>query len=224
MRRLGIIAPLLAALLTPSAAIAQAPAASGVTVYRCTDSKGQLVALRDSPCRSGERQEVVRMQRPQDPPPRPASPAPASPAPATNPLPHEIRIVTVQPPQPVYECTTPDGDRYTSENGEGNPRWVPAWTTGYPRWSSRGPRSGPPLGQPDRPNHPPSHGMLVPISGTWVRDECHALPQTEVCARLSDQRYALIRRYNSALQGERRQLELEQRGIEARLSNDCGIN
>ena len=49
MRRLGIIAPLLAALLTPSAAIAQAPAASGVTVYRCTDSKGQLVALRDSP-------------------------------------------------------------------------------------------------------------------------------------------------------------------------------
>ena len=53
MRRLGIIAPLLAALLTPSAAIAQAPAASGVTVYRCTDSKGQLVALRDSPCRSG---------------------------------------------------------------------------------------------------------------------------------------------------------------------------
>ena len=46
MRRLGIIAPLLAALLTPSAAIAQAPAASGVTVYRCTDSKGQLVALR----------------------------------------------------------------------------------------------------------------------------------------------------------------------------------
>ena len=67
MRRLGIIAPLLAALLTPSAAIAQAPAASGVTVYRCTDSKGQLVALRDSPCRSGERQEVVRMQRPQAP-------------------------------------------------------------------------------------------------------------------------------------------------------------
>ena len=64
----------------------------------------------------------------------------------------------------------------------------------------------------------------MPMGGTWVRDECHALPQQEVCARLSDQRYTLIRRYNSALQSERRQLELEQRGIEARLSNDCGIN
>ena len=116
----------------PVPATAAGQDAGGVTIYRCTDDRGRLVALRDSPCLAGERQEAVRMQRPQDPPPRPASPAPASPAPATNPLPHEIRIVTVQPPQPVYECTTPEGQTYTSDSGEGNPRWVPLWTLGHP--------------------------------------------------------------------------------------------
>ena len=197
--------------------------AQDVTLYRCV-GKGDKLTLRDTPCAAGETQQVLSMQRPRDPAPgsAPATPAITVPAPPVR----EVQVVYRTPPRPLYECVTTDGERYTSENGEGNPRWVPAWTTGYPRWSSRGsvPRPTPPAGQPDRPNHPPSHGMLVPIGGTWVRDECHALPQQEVCARLSDQRYALIRRYNSALQSERRQLELEQRGIEARLSNDCGIN
>ena len=186
-------------------------AAQDVTIYRCLGPGGKLT-LRDSPCAAGETQQVRSMQRPKDPAPSAMPAAPVITAPTPPPV-REVQVIYRTPPRPLYEGVTPDGERYTSENGEGNPRW-----------SSRGPRSGPPLGQPDRPNHPPSHGMLVPISGTWVRDECHALPQTEVCARLSDQRYALIRRYNSALQGERRQLELEQRGIEARLSNDCGIN
>ena len=30
-----------------------------------------------------------------------------------------------------------------------------------------------------------------------------------------------MRRYNSAMQSEIRQLELEQRGIDARINNDC---
>ena len=64
--------------------------------------------------------------------------------------------------------------------------------------------------------------MILPVGTAWVRDECHALPQEEICARLSDRRYEIIRRYNSALQSERRQLELEQRGIDARIANDCG--
>lgn len=55
-----------------------------------------------------------------------------------------------------------------------------------------------------------------------VRDECHALPAQEVCARLKDRRWDLIRRYNSALQGERDALTREQRGIDARLDQDCG--
>ena len=198
--------------------------AQEVTLYRCV-GKNDKLTLRDTPCAAGESQQVLSMQRPRDPPPgsTPAIPTVAVPTP---PPVREVQVVYRTPPRPVYECVTTDGERYTSENGEGNPRWVPVWTTGYPRWSPRpsGPRPTPPPGQPDRPSHPPAHGVLMPMGGTWVRDECHALPQQEVCARLSDQRYTLIRRYNSALQSERRQLELEQRGIEARLSNDCGTN
>ena len=195
-----------------------------VTLYRCV-GKDDKLSLRDTPCAAGEAQQVLYMQRPKDPAPAAPLPAPAATA-ATPPPVREVQVVYRTPPRPLYECVTTDGERYTSENGEGNPRWAPVWTTGYPRWSPRTPepRTAPPPGRPGRPSHPPSHGMLVPMGGTWVRDECHALPQQEVCARLSDQRYTLIRRYNSALQSERRQLELEQRGIEARLSNDCGTN
>lgn len=239
MRRLATIAPLLAALLTSSAAIAQAPAASGVTVYRCTDSKGQLVALRDSPCRSGERQEVMQMQRPQDPPPRTASTA-NSPAPPTAdpPLPREVRVVTVQAPRPMYECTAPDGTTYTSDSDEGNQRWVPLWTLGYP--VGPGPRPPPrPTLPPVRPastpstspapaHHPgggpgprpPLPGVVVP-AGTWVRDPCIRLSQDEVCARLSDRRYEILRVYHAAMPSQRQELDREQRQIDAHLADHC---
>ena len=48
------------------------------------------------------------------------------------------------------------------------------------------------------------------------------LPQQEVCVRLRDRRWELVRRYNSALQSERQELTREQRGVEARLVQDCG--
>ena len=166
------------------------------------------------------------MQRPKDPAPR-AVPAvkPEPPTAAAKPQ-REVQIIYRTPPRPMYECVTPDDKRYTSENGEGNPRWVPLWTLGYPIWSyrNRGPQR--PDGHPGRPDsHDRPHtGRVVPGGGTWVRDECHPLPQEEVCARLSDRRYEIMRRYNSAMQGERRQLDLEQRAIDARLANDCGIN
>ena len=200
-------------------------AAQDVTIYRCLGPGGKLT-LRDSPCSAGETQQVRSMQRPRDPVPRlapvaaPALPAPAAPT-------REVQVIYRTPPRPLYECLASDGQRYTSESDEGNPRWVPAWTLGFPyrpAHGSSGPRPTPMPGQHNRPGHSHAPGVWLPAGGTWVRDACHALPQEEVCARLSDQRYALIRRYNSALQGERRQLELEQRGIEARLSNDCGIN
>lgn len=212
-------APLLTLLLLPMLAGAQ-----DVTIYRCLGPGGKLT-LRDSPCSAGETQQVRSMQRPRDPVPGLAPFAPSAPPVQAAPT-REVQVIYRSPPRPLYECVTTDGQRYSSDSGEGNLRWIPAWTLGYPRWPAHAPGSlpAPPPGQHDRPNQPATHGLLLPLGGTWVRDECHALPQAEVCARLSDQRYALIRRYNSALQGERRQLELEQRGIEARLSNDCGIN
>ena len=61
------------------------------------------------------------------------------------------------------------------------------------------------------------NGVFVP-GGTWVRDPCHPLPQEEICSRLSDRRYDILRRYGSAMPSERRALDLEQRGIDARLA------
>ena len=84
------------------------------------------------------------------------------------------------------------------------------------------PAGRPPL--PAQPLPPGRGGGFAGFysSGGWVEDYCQPLPHVEVCARLRDRRYELDRRYNSALQGERTQISLEQRGIDARLASDCG--
>lgn len=232
MSRLPLL-PLLACLLAPLPAEAQAQ----VTIYRCVDAAGRL-SLRDSPCRKGEKQEVRSMQRPADPPPRAVSTAPrTSRTPVVDATPVTPRVVYVTPPRPTYECTTPDGDRYTSESAEGNPRWVPLWTLGYPAVVVPGPRGG--YGgraeyrdggtrltvEGGRRWRGPGYGAgaagAYGLAGTWVRDACHLLPPAEACARLQDRRDTLDRRYNSALQGERDAIVREQRGIDARLSTEC---
>ena len=216
-------APRLPLLLSLSLALLPVGAtAQDVTIYRCI-GPGDTLTLRDSPCEKGEKQETRSMLRPQDPAPA-AAPVVKPAAPVETAPQREVQVIYRTPPRPLYECIGNDGARYTSDNSEGNLRWLPLWSVGFPTWTHRG--GG--MSRPDRPGNDPPHrphpqpGVVLPAGGTWVRDECHALPQAEVCARLSDQRYELIRRYNSALQSERRALELEQRGIEARLANDCG--
>lgn len=245
---------LVAAVIAATASVS----AAEVTIYRCTDAQGRLT-LRDTPCRKGERQEVREMLRPTDPAPRPA--ARVAPVALSSPPAAPPRVVVVHTPRPMYECVTLDGESYTSESGEGNPRWVPLWTLGYPVWGrgaaigrghldrggshggvagrfDRGhfdmrhgggmgarigaPTPRPPSDGPGPPSRPPLSGLAYP-GGTWVRDECYPMPQQEVCDRLRDRRYELDRRYNSALQGERNQITTEQRGIDARLSTDCGV-
>lgn len=112
---------------------------TAVTVYRCIDAKGH-VTLGDAPCPTGTKEEVRTMQRPQDAPPRQV-PAPDVPAavPVAAPTPPPPHVIVMRTPQPMYECTTPDGERYTSDTGDGNPRWVPLWTLGYhSRWRTHG--------------------------------------------------------------------------------------
>lgn len=188
-----------AASAIPRAAGAQVAsgAAAQVTVYRCVDAGGG-VSLRDTPCAKGEHQEARDMVRPKDAPP--AVPAhrsssddgrdggAAAPAPAPR-----VVIVREPAPAPMYECTTPDNTTYTSDSPEGNPRWVPMWTLGWP----------------------------VP-AGTWVRDACRPMPQAETCARLRDSRAELERRFFNAMPSERARLEREERGLDARLDADCG--
>lgn len=103
-------------------ALLAGPAAAqddGITIYRCTDAAGKLT-LQDSPCAQGQSQQTRTMVQPVDPPPD------LAPAPATAPLTPgpPPRLVVAHAPQPMYECVRPDGSRYTSNNGDGNPRWV----------------------------------------------------------------------------------------------------
>lgn len=210
----------------PASAAGPETEPAAVVIYRCTDSRGHLAALRDSPCLAGERQEVLQMQRPQDPPPRPAAPAPAQ---APAPLPErEVRVVTVQPPQPMYECTTPEGERYTSDDGEGHPRWVPFWTLGYghpmgrPSWSHPPHAGTGPAGPRPHPHIPPHAGQtVIPAGGAWIRDTCVRLSQSDVCARLSDRRYEILRLYHAAMPSQRHALDREQDQIDARMGTDC---
>lgn len=129
-----------------------------VTIYHCVDAQGRPV-VRDSPCGPGQAQRrVTTLQRPVDPPPRPAStePPPAPEPAPTAAAPQPPRTLIVRAPTPMYECTTPDGATYTSDDGSGNPRWVPLWTLGYDYgYDSRRllppPRMRPPTGAPVQP-------------------------------------------------------------------------
>ena len=199
--------------------------AQDVTIYRCI-GPGDTLTLRDSPCETGEKQQARSMQRPQDPAPV------ALPACETGST--RGRGLSTRGagdlPHAATSAVRMHQQRWRALH-QRQQRRQPALGAAVERGLSRHGRIAavaacPGLIVPAIGTHPivriRQPGVVIPAGGTWVRDECHALPQAEVCARLSDQRYELIRRYNSALQSERRALELEQRGIEARLANDCG--
>ncbi|MDR1075182.1 MAG: DUF4124 domain-containing protein [Xanthomonadaceae bacterium] len=182
--------------------IAETAPAQDMRVYRCVGRNGS-VALRDTPCEANEKQEVQWVKPPQDPvaysaPSSVNEPQAVPPPPART----EIRVVTVSPPEPLYECVTPDGHVYTSDNAEGNPRWVPLWTLGFP------------------PGAVGSAGEQL-LTGSYVRDSCTRLPQREVCSRLTDRRYEILRRYGTVSPTGRRALDREQEVLDARIANDC---
>ena len=226
--------PTSACLLLAACAACSAWAADEVTIYRCLDAKGRLT-LRDTPCARGEHQEARTMLRPKDAPPRPRPvvqevAVPASPSPP---------VVVAYPPRPLYECITPDGDRYTSDTGEGNPRWVPLWTLGYPvaplyprQDAGVDFRIGNRHVEISGGSHVTTGGVAYgtsqpayPIAmgpGGWVRDSCYALPQAEVCDRIRDRRAEVQRRFFNAQPSERDVLRVEERGLVARLDQDCG--
>ena len=260
--RLPCLLVLLSAPLFAASAIAQD---GDITIYRCTDAGGHLT-VQDSPCARDQSQRVRKMIQPADPPPRAGSAAPAVLQPA--PEPSTPAVVARHAPRVMYECVRDDGSRYTSDDDEGNPRWIPydGWSyhdaapllapgivpsrgqaaPARPIWlaSASGPQSGgdgqprprfrttdstappPPPPPPDHGHghgHGHHHGHGIGYGGgRWVRDTCHALPQAETCARLRDRRETIRTRRFNAQANERATLAEEERGISARLSEDCG--
>ncbi len=227
-------------LTVPAVAMSQvaratAPSAAApaqVTIYRCTDSQERLI-LRDSPCEKGQRQETRSMLRPKDAPARPPPIAATSAGIVSAPVIAPPQIIVINTPQPLYECVTPDNNRYLSDSAEGNPRWVPLWALGAPVLASV-PVIGPGgvsvsvnNGHVSGSYSSGSFGsVIVPTAagygaGTWVRDACSALPQNDVCARLQDRRDAVRRRFFNAQASERSELNREERSLNARLAQDC---
>ncbi|MGG6463253.1 DUF4124 domain-containing protein [Solilutibacter silvestris] len=199
-----------------------------VTVYRCTDARGQ-VELRDSPCPANQRQQTRQMLRPKDAPP--SAPTPATTAVVRENV-REVRYVLRQP-RPLYECTAADGSRYTSESGEGNPRWQPAWIA-TPPWGVRPPVV--PLGGGAQVHYQDRHtsvrigqrggigvypGMAY-AGGSWVRDSCSPMPEERMCAMLSQRRDDIQRRNVLRQPSEQAQLNAEESSINARLRDECG--
>jgi len=227
-RRSALLLPLMALVIAVPARSRAAD--DDVTIYRCTDARGH-VTLRDTPCTGHEQQQTRTMLRPKDAPAeevRRARTAPAPPPVTAAPT----RVVVLSPPRPLFECVTPDGDRYTSESDQGNPRWVPLWTL-YPMVPARpGMVGGSQLAITSGNVHLQAGNTVIqpPLAvpgyaygaGTWVRDACHALPQAEVCERLRDRRERIDHRFFNAMPSERDTLRVEERGINARLDNDCG--
>lgn len=216
-----------------AAAMLSAPPAHAddVTIYRCTDARGNTT-LRDTPCAKGQQQETRSMVRPKDAPSRITN---VEPTPAPQAAPAQVRTIVLAPPRPMYECRMPDGNTYTSDSPEGNPRWVPLWTLGYPavvEGYHRRPGGTRIVRHPDGTvdlNVDGGGYVRGPVptlagygAGTWVRDVCHMLPPAETCARLRDRRDEIRTRFFNAQQTERERLDREERGINARLDNDCG--
>src|SRR5688572_27328106 len=218
-------------LLLVMAGVMVAASAAEITIYRCTDGQGRL-ALRDTPCKGGETQQTVEMQRPVDPPPRrKLAASPAEPEPEQMPAPAEAppQYVVVAPPRPMYECVTYEGERYLSDTAEGNPRWVELWALDYPVAVQRnplgdnvgGPRPRPPSTGPGPPRLPVDVGLAM-TPGSWIRDPCYELSPEQICEHLRDRHYQLGRQYNSALQSDRRRIDDEQQLIAQRLDEECG--
>lgn len=214
-----------AALAWQLPAHAQAP--DTTPIYYCTDATGKR-SVRNHACPKGQKQEIRQLPTPKPSPApvvvRSAAPAPPSPPP---------QVVVVQAPRPLYECVTPDGDTYTSDSAEGHPRFVPLWTLGYPVLAEQtvvtpgGGQLSYSRGRLGGSFHTGSmHQVVVPTAagygaGAWVRDQCHALPQSDVCGRLRDQLSDLRTRFFNAMPSERDRITAQERAITARLANDC---
>ena len=225
MRAAAALVTSLSPLLAIAAQVPLAPAKPPptMTVYRCTSATGK-VSLQDAPCAKGQAQQARDMLRPVDAPMPPAVPSKQPSAPPASASSPEPRTVYLAPPRPLYECVTPEGRRYTSDDGRGNPRWVPLWTLGYPVVRPR-PGLGDNIGHPGRVMHPPHRDVHWPVAiggGGWIRDDCAMLPPREACARLRDRRGELRTRFFNAQEKERDVLRNEERDINARLDNDCG--
>jgi hypothetical protein len=197
--------------------------ADAVLIYRCVDAAG-AVAFQDSPCPKDAHQDVRQMLRPRD------AASHSEPVAATQPAPHAPQQSAPRDPRPLYQCTTPDGDTYLSQNGIPQGRYVPLWTTGAAYSGAIGGSGA--RGRAQQINGPGQFraGMSAQAGPspygpvTYVEDTCERMPQNDVCQTLQDRDSDLGTQIFNAQPDERVVYEREQKSVRTQMRNDCGAN
>lgn len=136
---------------------------------------------------------------------------------------------------PAWGAVWPGGGFHGRPPGHGRP--ANAGSRGATTRAPGGGLSAPPVSRISIPANPPRPDPAAavgprprpPHGGTWhggaggvvERDPCHVLPRAEACARLRDRRDEIRTRFFNAQQRERDTLRVEERGLNARIDNDC---
>jgi len=221
---------LFGAFLLGALVAAGAARADGVTIYRCVDASGGIT-LQDRPCPKDAHQEVRQMLRPQDAPPTPEPIAVAQPQQRT------IRVRAVRDPEPLYQCTGPNGDTYVSQSGIPQGHYAPLWVSGYGN-------NGGSIDAVDRARAqqangagqfqngagqfrggiPGQYGGIPYGAVAYVQDSCVRMPQDEVCDSLRDRDSALGNLIFNAQPDERERYQREQKALRTQMRNDCDAN
>ena len=214
--------PLSAALFVTLLAIGSA--AHAATAYKCVDAKG-AISFQDRPCRSGEKQQSIRLP---DSAPSAEAPPTETPPPTAPPQPQPVPPIPAPaqapqiPPPAFYLCTRADGSTYLSEDGQGSSMAVPLGVMGIPNRSLADAYSGPNsigVSAPGMRNIPRVPARSVPFGGgyTWIYDECHFAEPPEACGYLRAQLNDVGEKLRRALSDTTPQLKQQQAELRERM-------
>jgi hypothetical protein len=207
--------------------IALSPAAShAATAYKCVDRHG-AVSFQDQPCRTGTKQQTIRLQEFAPPPEAPAAPDESAPdayaydAPEIAPPPPPPRTTSPQ----FYLCTRYDGTRYMSDTGQGGSALVPLGVLGVPGRTladAYGGSNGIGVSAPGLRTIPRVPAGSVPFGGmsTWIDDECHIAAPREACTYLRSSLDDVNSKLRRAFSDTEAQLKQQQADLQQRL-RDC---
>lgn len=205
--------------------------AGELLVYRCVAADGS-VALQDRPCPRAASEQRRSLALPADAPgsAEPVEPLRVDAAPVADAADVADRDATAPAPAPppLWECVRHDGERYESDTGVPERRWVPLWVLGRdPRappslFGTPGAPAPTPRGRgPAGPTVPPQVGLAT-TPGAWVEDRCQRLPPAEACRRFADRRDALRRQWRLAQASERARIAPQERELSRVLREACG--
>jgi len=195
-------------------------ALAATAAYKCVGPRG-AISFQDHPCRSGDKQDAIKLpdSDPSATAPAPDAVIPDTPAPDTNP---PVQTPPPIPPPAFYLCTRQDGSRYTSDTGQGNSTAAPLGVRGVPDRSLADAYSGPNsigVSAPGLRKIPHVPASKAPLAGAyeWVDDECHFAAPREACKYLQDELDGVSAKLRRAFSDTEAQLKQQQNALAQRM-------